>query len=182
MRHITRSMLATGVDYCLSPEKWLSTDTSTRLSKGVLLGDLIKVVKQTAVPPEDATFVLDTSHAREGLLDLPIVGNSVSGRTSAKKMAREGDVIFSRLRPYLRQVALLPTGISELLGHDKFYCSTEFFVFRGLEIKNIAGLVGWFLSDPIQEMVSEATTGGHHPTHTHRFASKLACAGALSRC
>lgn len=163
MRYITRSILETGSDFCLSPEKWLSTDTSTRLSKGVLLGELIKVISQTTIPPEDATFVLDTGHAREGLLDLPILGDPASARTSAKKIAREGDVIFSRLRPYLRQVALLPRGISVLLGQKEFYCSTEFFVFRGLNDENIAGLVGWFLSDPIQKMVSEATTGGHHP-------------------
>lgn len=163
MRRITRPLIETGADFCLSPERWLSADTATRLVGGALFGDLVTLVSQQTAPPEGARFILDTSNAREGLLDLPILENSTSARTSAKKVAREGDVIFSRLRPYLRQVALLPTGLSGLLAQDAFYCSTEFFVFRAVTGHNIAGLVAWLLSDPIQAMVSEAATGGHHP-------------------
>lgn len=163
MRCITRSLLETGADLCLSPERWLSADTATRLVGGAPLGDVVTLVSQQAIPLEGVRFVLDTGNAREGLLDLPVLGNPTSARTSAKKIAREGDIIFSRLRPYLRQVALLPAGISELLAQDAFYCSTEFFVFRAATGQDIAGLVAWFLSDPIQAMVSEAATGGHHP-------------------
>lgn len=163
MRFITRPMLETGTDFCLSPERWLSTDTASRLGGGTLLGDLVSVVTQQVTPPADARFVLDTTNARDGMLDLPVLSDPTSARTSAKKLAREGDIIFSRLRPYLRQVAFLPTGIGELLEQDVFYCSTEFFVFRGLRPDSVAGLVAWFLSEPIQGMVSEATTGGHHP-------------------
>lgn len=163
MRCIVRSTLKTGTDFSLSPERWLSADTATRLVGDALFGEVVALVSQQTVPPENAHFVLDTNNAREGLLDLPILGSPVNARTSAKKLAREGDIIFSRLRPYLRQVALLPAGLSKLLAQDAFYCSTEFFVFRAVTGNNIAGLVAWLLSDPIQAMVSEATTGGHHP-------------------
>ncbi|MEQ8310391.1 MAG: hypothetical protein RIA72_06805 [Sphingopyxis sp.] len=128
------------------------------------MSEIVQSVTKTQVPPEDARFVLDTGNAREGLLDITILGDPVSGRTSAKKVARDGDVIVSRLRPYLRQVTFIPPGTCDLLGIDKLYCSTEFFVLRAREEgRNIAGLVAWLLSEPIQDMLAAAATGGHHP-------------------
>lgn len=163
MRCISRRFRDTGADYNLSPEQWLSTETASRLAGATLLGDIVRTVSQVAVPPEGSRFVLDTNNARDGLLDLPVLGDPVSGRSSVKKTAREGDVIVSRLRPYLRQVALIPPGASKLLEQDSFYCSTEFFVFRRKDGGDAAGLVAWLLSEPIQGMMSEAATGGHHP-------------------
>lgn len=164
MRWITRSFLETGADYNLSPEHWLASETASQLTGGTLLSEIVQSIAQTQVPPEDARYVLDTGNAREGLLDITILGDPVSGRTSAKKIARDGDVIVSRLRPYLRQVTFIPPGTCRLLGIDQLYCSTEFFVLRPRkEGRNIAGLVAWLLSEPIQEMLAAATTGGHHP-------------------
>lgn len=164
MRWITRSFLKTGSDYSLSPEHWLASETASLLSGGRSLSDFVYSVSQTQRPPEDARFVLDTGNAREGLLDITILGNPVTGRTSAKKMVADGDVIVSRLRPYLRQVALIPKGTCELLGVERLYCSTEFFVLRAREAgADLAGLVAWLLSEPIQDMMSAAATGGHHP-------------------
>lgn len=163
MRWLKRPFLETGTDYSLSPEHWLANETASQLGAGRPLSDFVRSVSQTTTPPAGARFVLDTNNAREGLLDVGILGNPVSGRTSAKKIVRDGDVIISRLRPYLRQVAWVPDGTAELLGVEQFYCSTEFFVLRSLSGINIAGIVGWLLSDPIQEMVTAAATGGHHP-------------------
>jgi hypothetical protein len=164
VRSITRSFLETGTDFSLSPEHWLATETASQLTGGRPLSDFVQSVSQTQTPPEGARFVLDTGNAREGLLDITILGNPVTGRTSAKKIALDGDVIVSRLRPYLRQVALIPPGTCELLGVERLYCSTEFFVLRAKDADtNLAGLVAWLLSEPIQGMVSAAATGGHHP-------------------
>jgi hypothetical protein len=163
MRSITRNFLDTGSDYSLSPELWLSTEASRKLAAGIRLEELVDVISKQSAPPIDARFVLDTGHAREGLLDLPILGNAESGRTSQKKIAEEGDVIISRLRPYLRQVALLPYGTKKTLGIDRFYLSTEFIVLRRKDGKDAGGLVAWLLSPPIQAMMSDAATGGHHP-------------------
>ena len=128
------------------------------------MGEIVQCVSNQQIPPDDARFVLDTGNAREGLLDITILGSPVSGRSSTKKIAYDGDVIISRLRPYLRQVALIPEGTCELLGIDKIYCSSEFFVLRARqESVNIAGIVSWLLSPPIQEMINGAATGGHHP-------------------
>lgn len=164
MRWITRSFSETGADFSLSPEHWLASETASQLAGGKLLSEIVQPITQTQIPPEDARFVLDTGNAREGLLDITILGDPVSGRTSNKKIIRDGDVIISRLRPYLRQVTFIPPGTCDLLGVDHLYCSTEFFVLRSLEEgRNIAGLVAWLLSEPIQEMLSAAATGGHHP-------------------
>lgn len=164
MRWIARPFLETGADFSLSPEHWLASETASQLTSGTLLSEIVQSVAKTQVPPEDARFVLDTGNAREGLLDITILGDPISGRTSAKKVARDGDVIVSRLRPYLRQVTFIPPGTCDLLGVDQLYCSTEFFILRPREEgRNIAGLVAWLLSEPIQEMLSAAATGGHHP-------------------
>jgi hypothetical protein len=164
VRWISRSFLETGSDYSLSPEHWLASETASKLTGGVLLGELVHSVAQTQIPTDDARFVLDTGNAREGFLDIAILGNPVSGRTSAKKIARDGDLIISRLRPYLRQVTYIPPATCKILGVDQLYCSTEFYVLRSRqEGRNIAGLVAWLLSEPIQEMLSAAATGGHHP-------------------
>lgn len=164
MRWIAHQFAETGKDFNLSPEYWLSSETAGQLASGTLLSDLVKPIVQTQVPPEDARFVLDTGNAREGLLDITILGNPGSGRISAKKVVKDGDIIISRLRPYLRQVTFIPIGTCQLLGVDRIYCSTEFFVLRALdENRNIAGLVAWLLSAPIQDTICSAATGGHHP-------------------
>ena len=164
MRWIARSFLKTGADFSLSPEHWLANETASQLTSGRLLSEVVRSVAQTQIPPDGARFVLDTGNAREGLLDVAILGNPVSERTSTKKVVRDGDVIISRLRPYLRQVTFIPPGTCTLLGIEHLYCSTEFFVLRPRdEGRNIAGLVAWLLSQPIQQMLTEAATGGHHP-------------------
>lgn len=163
MRFLSRTTFELGDDFCLSPERWISNETAAALEGDTLLKDVVELISVQMNPPAGAKFVLDTGNAREGLIDLPILGDVISTRTSAKKVAREGDVIISRLRPYLRQVALFPTGISATLGQENFFCSSEFFVFRSKDNRNIAGLVAWLLSDPIQAIVCDAATGGHHP-------------------
>jgi hypothetical protein len=164
VRWIARSFLETGGDFSLSPEYWIASETASQLTDGTPLNEIVEAVSKTQIPPENARFVLDTGNAREGFLDITILGDPVSGRTSAKKVAQDGDVIVSRLRPYLRQVTFIPPGTCNLLGVDQLYCSTEFFVLRPREDgRNIAGLVAWLLSEPIQEMLTEAATGGHHP-------------------
>ena len=51
--------------------------------------------------------MLDTSHARDGILDVAGALRDGGGGKSAKKRAVEGDLVVSRLRPYLRQIALV---------------------------------------------------------------------------
>lgn len=68
---------------------------------------------------------------------------------------RKGDVIISRLRPYLRQVAYVDEDRKEILG-----ASTEFFVIRARNNESIAYLVpfcflnqhSWYLKIQLKEV------------------------------
>jgi len=75
----------------------------------------------------------------------------------------EGSVIVSRLRPYLRQVAWVPHGLRRMIGGRDVVCSTEFYVLTPKDDASIAFLVPWLLSDAVQTLFANATTGGHHP-------------------
>lgn len=160
----------------LSPEHWIAFERSKNLASGVPLCDLVEIAKKTTSPNGEKNLVLDTGNARYGLLDLGIGPADEKKRTSNKKILHEGDVIISRLRPYLRQVAYIPKGTFELLGIEDLYCSTEFFVLRPISDDSISFLVPWLLSDPVQLMLGEAATGGHHP----RFDVELLIGSAVA--
>jgi hypothetical protein len=107
-------------------------------------------------------LVLDTSDAREGVVTarkIPVTGSEIG---SAKKATEPGDVIISRLRPYLRQVAYVDENIPHAQG-AALVCSTEFFVLRSPEKRSIAFLVPFLLSRPVQQVLAAAQEGGHHP-------------------
>lgn len=163
MESVTHRFSKLGPDFNLSPEYWISLNTASKLSGGVSFETLVDFIGKMAKPPSDAKYVLDTGNARDGFLEIPVLGDPSNARSSVKKMAQEGDIIISRLRPYLRQVVLLPRGMSGLLDQDRYYCSTEFFVFRPKDERLAGGLVAWLLSEEIQRMMSSAATGGHHP-------------------
>ena len=81
-----------------------------------------------------------------------------------------GDVIISRLRPYLRQVALVDEALFQLCRRgNAVAASTEFFVLRGRTGFEAAGLVPFLLSQPVQAALAAGQEGGHHP----RFRQEL---------
>jgi len=106
-------------------------------------------------------LVLDTGDAREGLIltAKPTVSGTQLG--SNKKIVRPGDVIISRLRPYLRQVAYVDPALAP--ETVELVCSTEFYVLRRQDEASIAFLVPVLLSREVQEVLSASQEGGHHP-------------------
>ena len=120
-----------------------------------------KSTRQEAGEP-GAFVVVDTSAAREGFLaaDRPAVPAAELG--SMKKLARPGDVLVSRLRPYLRQVAYVDAGAIDW-ERSGLACSTEFYVLRSADLRSIAFLVPFLLSAPVQAVLAAAQEGGHHP-------------------
>lgn len=108
-------------------------------------------------------LMVDTNHAREGVLIGAHDAIDASALKSTKHVARPGDVIISRLRPYLRQVALIddaaPGGDSE----GPLACSSEFYVLRSIDEGAIAFVVPYLLSAPVQAALAAAQEGGHHP-------------------
>ncbi|MCB9763045.1 MAG: N-6 DNA methylase [Alphaproteobacteria bacterium] len=105
--------------------------------------------------------VLDTGHAGEGLVLHPRAPVPLAEIGSPKRVFAPGDVLLSRLRPYLRQVAWLDEGLfpegAQVVG------SPEFYTLRSVDDRSVAFLVPWLLSDPVQAVLAAAQEGGHHP-------------------
>ena len=156
----------------LSPEFWLSKKQVDLQGDGIPLSDLVEIRRQTSAAVDSTWLVLDTGNADRGLVNLR--GNESKDRTSQKKHVPEGAVIVSRLRPYLKQVAYLPAGTAMRLKKAAIYCSTEFYVLVAKQPKeNIAYLVPWLLSEPVQSVFAQATTGGHHPRFDEELLERL---------
>lgn len=158
----SRSRLASPV--ILAPERYdprrkLSTKGHEVIELGEIVISARKIVQSSDI---GQYFVLDTSDAREGIViarKQPVVSMEIG---SAKKEVRPGDVIISRLRPYLRQVAFVDEKIPNVLN-ARILCSTEFFVLRPIDDFSIAFLVPFLLSRKIQEVLKASQEGGHHP-------------------
>lgn len=167
-----RHRLNLGSTFVLAPERYdprregLKTGASTE--KTVPLGTIASTVRKTINPqarPADGFpyVILDTSDVREGV----VIGSKkpvpLSEVGSAKKQFQRNDVLISRLRPYLRQVAFVD---DDVIGKDievNFACSTEFFVLRSNTSESIAFLVPFLLSSPVQSVLAASQEGGHHP-------------------
>lgn len=145
---------------------------------GVAVSNIAWIARDIVAPnnadPDYKYLVLNTSDAREGF----IVGNAelvdAVGLGSAKKVVNFGDVIISRLRPYLRQVAF-----ADVLLFDRantrilVVCSTEFYVLRSKDQQSIAFLVPYLLSALVQSILSSSQEGGHHPRFTESSLENL---------
>lgn len=145
--------------------------SETARSSAVRLGELASIKRNTVSartgPNERKKYlVLDTCDAAEGIL----IGRKQPVRLddirSAKKVIRPGDVIVSRLRPYLRQVAYIDHGFIARWRQDEeidLVGSTEFFVLRPNDEEEIAFLAAYLLTQPVQQVLNASQEGGHHP-------------------
>lgn len=162
-------------DACvLAPERY-DPRRSVSAASSPTLGEIVDVVRG-AVHPGDALgpcLVLDTSDAREGIVisrHEPIDARALG---SAKKTIRPGDVIISRLRPYLRQVAFVDRDVPRA-ANATIVCSTEFYVLRPRDRRSVAFLVPFLLCDRVQEVLAAAQEGGHHPRFDESTLTSLA--------
>jgi len=138
------------------------------VSEGIPLTDVCMIVRESvsssgrAGQADRLYYVLETSAAREGFLviDRPPVPRADIG--SLKKRAQARDVLISRLRPYLRQVAYVD---DEAVNWEEaeLACSTEFYVLRPLDGRSIAFLIPFLLSPGVQALLAASQEGGHHP-------------------
>lgn len=142
------------------PRRQIKTKENEVVELGAIVTSVKKMVKSSVDIGE--CFVLDTSDAREGIViarKQPVMGTEIG---STKKEVKSGDVIVSRLRPYLRQVAFIDEEIPNAKG-TRILCSTEFFVLRSINNLSIAFLVPFLLSEAIQKALAASQEGGHHP-------------------
>ncbi|MCL4226308.1 MAG: hypothetical protein KJZ91_17740, partial [Myxococcales bacterium] len=133
-RVITRRVGELGPALVLAPERF-DPRRAVTVAGARRLGELVEVVSDTvdarALPADAPVLVLDTGHAWEGLVlarHAPVTARDLG---SAKRRLAPGDVIISRLRPYLRQVALVDDDLfARAPGGNLVVASTEFYVLR----------------------------------------------------
>ena len=136
----TRSANQLEMPRILAPERYDPRRELSAAVSSVPLGKLVTIVRKT-VQAKDVTMsalVLDTSDAREGFVIARKLPTDKIGST--KKEVQSGDVIISRLRPYLRQAAFVDIAIPNS-KNTQILCSTEFFVLRSVDESSIAFLV-----------------------------------------
>ncbi len=160
MRSTVRALGELGEDVVLAPERWLA---ASDVGEGVPLGELV-VERRERADLLERVVVLDTTHARDGLLDIPSALRDVSSAKSVKKSALAGDLVVSRLRPYLRQIALVHPRALEAAGGRTLALSSEFYVLAPRRAgEDLAFLVPFLLGEQAQAILAAAQEGGHHP-------------------
>ncbi len=159
MKLAVRSLAQLGEDVVLAPERWTAIDDG---AEGTPLGEL--VIERRERAETTGAVVLDTTHARDGLLDIPAALRAGPSVKSAKKRAEGGDLVVSRLRPYLRQIALVHPGALAASGDRPLALSTEFYVLSPKrQGEDLAFLLPFLLGEAAQSVLAAAQEGGHHP-------------------
>ncbi len=150
----------------LAPERY-HPRRSVAIASQRCLADLVDVLTPNASASSLAdkpVLVLDTSHAYEGFVICRHDPVPATAMGSAKRRIQPGDVIISRLRPYLRQVAFVDAALfRQAPGGNHVAASTEFFVLRSRNDFPAAALVPFLLSAPVQAALAAGQEGGHHP-------------------
>lgn len=160
MKLTVRALEELGEDVVLAPERWVA---AADIGEGVPLGELVVERRERAEAVERAV-ILDTTHARDGLLDIPTAVRAAPSAKSAKKSARAGDLVVSRLRPYLRQIALVHPRALEAAAGRSLALSTEFYVLAPRRPNDdLAFLLPFLLGQQAQSVLAAAQEGGHHP-------------------
>jgi len=167
---VIRKVSELGREIVLAPERFDPRRT-IKVGGTRCLEDLVDVVTESVNPKilDDGrpALVLDTTHAYEGFVLTRNVPMACSQVGSAKRRLKPGDVIISRLRPYLRQVAVVDRSLFEITpGGNHVLASTEFFVLRSRKSVEPAALVPFLLCTRVQTALAAGQEGGHHPRFT----------------
>jgi hypothetical protein len=158
MRSAVRALADLGPEVVLAPERYVA---DAGAGEGIPLGELVTMRAEAA-----EGLVLDTTHARDGVLDVAAALRADATAKSTKKAVRAGDVIVSRLRPYLRQIAYVHPRALAAAGRP-LAVSSEFYVLAPKRAAragaDLAFLVPFLLSERVQSILAAAQEGGHHP-------------------
>lgn len=160
MKLTVRALSQLGDDVVLAPERWVA---ASDVGEGIPLGELVVERRERAESIEQG-IVLDTTHVRDGVLDIPAALRASSSAKSVKKSARAGDLVVSRLRPYLRQIALVHPRALDAAAGRPLALSTEFYVLAPRRPNgDLAFLLPFLLGERAQSVLAAAQEGGHHP-------------------
>lgn len=102
------------------------------------------------------TEIFDLTDSIGFLLGDGEVSNRVG---SAKKIGTPGDLVISRLRSYLREIAIVP----DRGEHYNPLFSTEYYVLRSIDGSGSEWLLPYLLSNPVQTIFQFSQTGSNHP-------------------
>ena len=160
----------------LGPERY---DPRRHKTDGISnISNVARIVQEQIYPDKGRNhvryLVFDTSDAHEGIIMTSKTPIHIKDVGSAKKIIEPGDVIISRLRPYLRQVAYVDDKLTASWPDEVVLaCSTEFFVLRSRDTRSIAFLAPYLLSSSVQEILSASQEGGHHPRFNKKTLETL---------
>ncbi len=160
--------------FIFTPERYDALKTR-EIKTGVKLKDITSISKETLTSKKAKAellyLVLDTGDVKEGFIRFKKPVNS-EGIGSTKKILEIGDVIISRLRPYLRQVGFVDDGlINALPKGTQIICSTEFYVLRSNS--DISFLAPILLTTVHQQILNVSQEGGHHPRFNQETLENL---------
>ena len=159
---VVRSLAELGAALSFAPER---QKASRLASGGIPLAELVtERIERASAAQAGGAVVLDTTHASDGILDLGAAMRARAAPRSAKKRVATGDLLVSRLRPYLRQIALAhPAALAACRGRP-LLCSTEYIVLCPRRpADDVAFLLPFFLDEATQAFLAAGQEGGHHP-------------------
>ena len=140
----------------ITPERYNPLRTQQEdFETSTALRDIARLVNRQVKPGKNALYyTANTTDAQNGRLYLPDNPKAIS---SNKKAIACGNVLISRLRPYLKQVAYCDMDRAGMVA------STEFYVLESLDGENIAFLVPFLLSEKAQIVFANSVEGSQHP-------------------
>ena len=142
------------------PEK---TQIQNRLEKfsGKSVGEYFDTIRELYTPEssdDELVFNFDLTDALSPFLD-ESTPKVVAGEIgSLKKRLANGDVVISRLRSYLKEIAIV-----DVASKNKILGSSEFIVFRPKANVNSDLLISFLQSSSVQTILKWSQDGSNHP-------------------
>jgi len=161
-----RTVAELDAGWVLAPERYAVTVAPANGRTLAERVDVVTVAHRPGVLPRDKlALVLDTTHAFAGFVVASHAPVAVATIASPKRVLQPGDVIVSRLRSYLRQIAVVDDALFEcVLGGNTVFASPEFIILRALPGGVApAALIPWLLSPAVQALLAASEEGGQHP-------------------
>ncbi len=164
-----RTIAELGEQLILAPERHRAASLQSQAATVPL--SVLVIERTDLVDPKDAAIcaadplILDTTHVQDGVVDLAAARRSEPSVRSPKRLVRSGDLLVSRLRPYLRQIGFAHPAIFAELGNRPLLVSSEFMVLRARTdaAQDLAFLLPLLLGETAQAVLAAGQEGGHHP-------------------
>lgn len=166
---IIKEIKEIGSRFILTPERYNPKRKINieNIDEYVKMSDLIYLSKKTLTKNKylinpKPFYLINTGDANEGILN----GKKKFEykMNSTKKIVNPGNIIISKLRPYLRQIAYIDNNLPNIENLNTYYiASMEFYVLKSKTEQSIAFLIPFLLSEKVQEVFENSVEGNQHP-------------------